>query len=248
MVRSAAEGLGAYAQPVVYADEATRGEFLRRVATYTFGGLTLASVSGIVSAMVIYSGPAFLSSTMFMFAGIMGMFFIAQNVAAGMVYNSEQKLLGFGIGMVAQGIAMGYILLAAVMVGASVYGTSGLAPFTIIFQAMGLTMLTAASMVAYLWSNPKDLSMIRGALSVMFVPMMLLMVMTFIFPIGGTIGILVSGLFVVVSGAGLMYQVNQVLHTMPAHAHVESAYSITLGMLVLFWNLLSLLMRMSSDD
>jgi FtsH-binding integral membrane protein len=248
MVRSAAEGLGAFANPVIYADESTRAVFLQRVATYTCGGLTLASLSALTSAYMLANGPAVLWNQWVQMGVIFGMFFVAQNVAAGMVYNNTSKLAGFTLGMTAQGIAMGYLLVVAVAMGSSSYGTGGLEQFTIVFQAIGLTMVTVLSMVGYLWTNPKDLSMIRGAMTVMAVPMLILMVMSFVFPIGGTLGLILCGAFVAMSAAGLMYQLNQVMHSMPAHMHIESSYQIALGILVLFWNLLSLLMRLQSRD
>jgi uncharacterized YccA/Bax inhibitor family protein len=62
--------------------------------------------------------------------------------------------------------------------------------------------------------------------------------------LGGGIGIALSFLFVGISAAGLLYQVNEVLHNFDTDQHMEAAYTITIGVLVLFWNLLSLLMRL----
>jgi FtsH-binding integral membrane protein len=248
MSRTNARGLESYAEPVIYASEATRGTFLQRIATYTAGGLAIASVTSIASAFVVAQGPDILRNQWVAIGIMFGMFFFAQNIAAGMVYEGQNKLVGFVAGTAAQGVAMGYLLIAAVGVGAQVYGTEGFGPFTIVVQAMGLTMLTALSMVGYLWTNPKDLSMIRGALSIMAIPMLALMVLTVVFPIGGTLGLIISVVFVATSGAGLLYQLNQVLHSMPAHMYVEGAYSVTLGVLVLFWNLVTLLMRLSSSN
>ena len=59
---------------------------------------------------------------------------------------------------------------------------------------------------------------------------------------------LLSAVFVVVSAAGLLYQVNQVIHRLRTDMHIEGAYLITMGVLVLFWNLLSLLMRLNGRD
>ena len=73
-----------------------------------------------------------------------------------------------------------------------------------------------------------------------------LMALSFGFPglLGGTGGIVVSSIFVLVSAAGLLYQINRVLHHYTTDMHMEGAYTITIGVVVLFWNILSLLMRL----
>jgi uncharacterized YccA/Bax inhibitor family protein len=239
--------LESYAEPVMYADEATRGVFLQRVAAYTGGGLALACATSVASAFVIATGPAVLTNQWVALGVMFGMFFFAQNIAASMVYDGQNKQLGFITGTIAQGIAMGYLLLAAVAVSGAAYGAEGLGAFTIVAQAMGLTMLTAVSMVGYLWSNPRDLTLVGSTMRVMALPMLAMMVLTAVFPVGGVIGLVISFAFVAMSAAGLMYQLNQVLHSLPAHMHVEAAYSVTLGLLVLFWNLVVLLMRLTSS-
>ncbi|MCB9681880.1 MAG: Bax inhibitor-1 family protein [Alphaproteobacteria bacterium] len=235
-------GLDAFSRPVAYADDNARTSFLQNVALWTLGGLGIAGVSAVLMMMAVMAVPA-LQHRYVMLGILLGSFFLAQNVASNMVFGG-QKVAGFVFGMVSEGVAMGYLLLAAVTVGARVYG-EGFEALTILAQAGGLTGLTVLSMTVYLWAAPKNLSMIGGALSVMFVPMLVLMAISFVFPIGGVFGILISGLFVVVSGAGLLYNLNQVIHTMRTDMHVEGAYTIALGMLVLFWNLVVLLMKLT---
>jgi uncharacterized YccA/Bax inhibitor family protein len=74
--------------------------------------------------------------------------------------------------------------------------------------------------------------------------MLALMVISFVFPIGGPFGILLSVVFVGLSAGGLLFNLNQVMHRMSTDMVVPAAYHVTLGMLVLFWNVLSLLMRL----
>jgi modulator of FtsH protease len=172
-----------------------------------------------------------------------GSYAIAHFVAPKMVFG-EQKVAGFIVGSVFQGIAMGYLLLAAILVGQVVNGN----PFGLILTALGLTGLTSAGMVAYVWANPKEFKMLGAFLSAMFIPMMILMVLSFVFPIGGTMGLLLTGVFVVISAAGLLYQVNVVMHKLNTDQHVEGSYLITMGVLILFWNLLSLLIQLTNND
>ena len=89
--------------------------------------------------------------------------------------------------------------------------------------------------------------MLGAGLSALGIPMLILMVASFAFPgfFGGTLGLVLTGLFVVISAGSLLYQINQVVHKLRTDQHVEGAYMITLSVLVLFWNLLSLLMRLN---
>jgi FtsH-binding integral membrane protein len=86
--------------------------------------------------------------------------------------------------------------------------------------------------------------MLRAGLAAVSLPMLVLMGVSFVFPIGGILGVLLSGVFVVVSAGGLLYQINAVLHRLRATQTVEGAYLITMGVLVLYWNVLTLLMRL----
>ncbi|MBW1881045.1 MAG: Bax inhibitor-1/YccA family protein [Deltaproteobacteria bacterium] len=231
----------AVAQPLQHAEAGTRVQYLKRVALLTTLGLGVSVVSGITSALMVAVLP-FLQNQVVSLIIILGSYAIAQFVAPRFVFSgTPAKWIGFGVGSVFQGIAMGYLLLAAVIMGAQVFGN----PLALVLQAMLLTGLTSFGMVVYLWSNPKELSWLRAGLSMLFLPMLILMGVSFVFPIGGPFGILLSVVFVGVSAVGLLYQTNQVLHKLRSDMYVEGAYMITMGILILFWNILVLLMRLT---
>lgn len=246
MSQTQRRGLDAFAQPISVADENTRGEFLSRVAVWMSGGTLLALMTGVISAFVVASVPP-LQNRFVMMAVIFGGMFIVNSVAAPMVAGTN-KVGGFLLGMIAEGATLGYLLLAAVGVSAEAFADTPGGPFIILGQAGGLTALTMASMSVYLWTQPRDLSLIRAGLSVLFIPMLALMVLTFVFPVGGVMGLMLSGAFVLISGASLLYTLNQVLHNMNANQHAEAAYQLTISTLVLFWNLTVLLMKLSRRD
>ena len=99
-------------------------------------------------------------------------------------------------------------------------------------------------MVMYLLTGPRNLSMIGGALSVMTLPMLGLMVIGLFFPFGGVFGLLLSVGFVAMSAGGLLFNLNQVIHRMSTDQVVPAAFHITIGILVLFWNVVTLLMKL----
>jgi FtsH-binding integral membrane protein len=232
----------AVAQPLLHAPPAARAAYLRRVTALTFVGLTVASVVGFVSALIIAFVPI-LQSRWISLAGILGSYFVAQFVARKMVFSSNAgtRMLGFGTGVVFEGISMGWLLLAAVVLSASALGD----PMLLIGEALGLTLLTAAGMTAYVWVFPQKFSWLGAGLSMMFLPMLVLMGISFVFPIGGIFGIGIAALFVVVSAGGLLYQLNLVINQMRTDMHIQGAFLITMGILILFWNILVLLMKLN---
>lgn len=236
-----------FAAPASAAPVAERQSFLRKVGGLTFAGLTGSFLVSIATAFLLVtlgeSLPILFNSWVQM-GVILGSFAVVQVPARSMAHSEgATKYLGFALGTTFQGIAMSYLLLAAAMVGQVVFGN----PFLLILQAMGITMLMAVGMLAYLLTGPKDLSMVKGALAMLSLPMLVLMVVSFVFPIGGPIGTALTALFVVVSAGGVLYQLNQVMHRYPTHAPVPAAYGVTIGLLVLYWNVLSLLMRLNRD-
>lgn len=228
--------------PLSRADVATRVEYLRRVALLTVGGLFLAAVVSTLAAGMIAVTPILQGRGASMI-GILGAFAIANYVAPRMVFSetASTRWIGFLVGIGAEGVAMGWLLLAAFAVGAAAYGN----PLALVVQAMGLVALTAVGMLVYLWTRPRELSLIRAGLAMLSLPMLVLMVLLFVFPVGGIVGIGLSALFVLISAGGLLYQTNEVLHRMRTDMHVEGAFTMTLGLLVLFWNILVLLMRLT---
>lgn len=227
------------------APASARVAYLQRVLLWTTGGLLLASVTGSVSAVVLYlvatSGFPQILGGIPALVGILGCFFVANRVARGMVFGPA-KVAGFALGAAFQGVSMGWILLSAVLMGLQTGQ-----PFGLIGMALALTGLTAAGMTAYVWTKPREFRMLGAGLSALFLPMLLLMGASFVFPgfFGGTLGLVLCAGFVVISAGGLLYQINSVVHQLRSDQHVEGAYLITLSVLVLFWNLLSLLMRLN---
>jgi hypothetical protein len=228
---------GAHPRSLAHAMPEQRVDYLKKVLILTVLGLGVSAITSLISALAVGMVPL-LQGRLAMFVIIMGSFFAAQSGCSRLVFGG-QRLLGFFLATVFQGIAMGYLLLMAVSVGTSMGN-----PFVLVFEAMGLVGLAAAGMTAYLWTGPREFSMLKAGLAALSLPMLVLMVVSFVFPIGGTMGILLTGAFVVVSAGGLLYQINTVLHRLRSGQTVEGAYLITMGVLVLYWNVLTLLMRL----
>lgn len=227
--------------PVARASEADRITFLRKTLGMSFIGLGIASATGLATAFGLALFPMLLSGYTPMIL-ILGMWAVTNFVAQPMVFGGA-KIPGFILGTAAQGVAMGFLLLVAAFASMASIGN----PFALIGLAMGMTFFTGLGMAAYVWTVKRDFSLIGAGLSAMFIPMLILMAVSFAFPafFGGGFGIVLSAIFVVISAAGLLYQLNKVIHEYDTDMHIEGAYTISIGILVLFWNILTLLMRLT---
>ena len=230
-----------YQVPVADSAVDARVAFLRNVGGMTLMGLVFASVMSVASMVAVVAIPA-LQGRWAAIGIMLGAMFGARFIGDGMVNSPDRttQLGGFAVGTGLQGIAMGYLMLAATSLSYELYSNA----FLIIGQGLGLVGLTVVGMVAYLLSGPKNLSMIGGAMAALSLPMLALMVVSFVLPINGPFGILLSLLFVGLSAGGLLFNLNQVMHRMSTDMVVPAAYHVTLGMLVLFWNVMTLLMRL----
>ena len=219
-----------------------RVAYLQKVMAWTFGGLFFAGLAGIGMAFVISAVP-FLSAGYMPLIVILACFGVANYVAPKMVFG-ESKLAGFLIGNIAQGTAMGYLLLTAFIMG----GMTG-SPFGLIGTALAMTALTAGGILAYVMSGPKDFSMLGGILSAMGIPMLVLMALSFFAPglFGGPLGMILCGLFVVISAAMLLWEMNRVVYELRTDQHIEGSYMLSISILVLFWNILSLILSAQRD-
>lgn len=221
--------------PSISGPSTERHAFLKRTALWTLAGLVAAGVVGSVSMFTI--APAVFSAGRW--GGtivVLGTFFLAHFVCRKMVYSSA-KVPGFIVAVLAEGVALGCLLLTT----AAVAGVRGATEITV--QALGLVAATALGMLIYVWFSKGELKLVGAFLTMAFVPMLVLMAIGVFFPFGGTFGLVISAAFVIVSAAGLLYRLNYVVHALGTDQHVEGAYEITMGVLVLLWNLITLLNR-----
>lgn len=218
----------------------TRAAYLRKVMGLTVLGLFLSALVGVASMFAIATFPGLLSGYGPMLI-ILGCWALTNFVARPMVFG-QAKWGGFLLGTVAQGVSLGFLLLVAVVVSKADTGN----PFTLIGTALVATIFTGVGLAFYAASEKHEFSLLRAGLSALFIPMLILMAISFAFPnlLNGPLGIAASALFVLISAAGLLYQLNAVIHNFTPDMELEGAYIITIGVLVLFWNILSLLLRL----
>lgn len=233
--------------PVAQAPEQERVAYLRQVGVLTLGSLLITATAAVVW---MYTATAIAPQILLhqyvalgiMLGGIYGAQFIGNAMVASQ--NQGTRVAGFVIGSSLSGIALSYVIGAAAVLGAEVFGN----PFTLVLQAGGLVAATVLGMVIYLLTGPKNLSMLGSILGVVWLPMLGLMALGIFFPMGGTMGIVFSAVFVAVSAGGLLYSLNNVMHRYGTHQAMAGAFEVSTSIVVLFWNILQLLMRLTSRD
>lgn len=235
-----------YAQTIDQLEPNSRIAYLKKVYAWTFFGLFVAAITGVASIFAILTVPI-LQNHIVALIVIFGGMFITQGLCVGMVRNPATAVMGFILGNAVEGFTLGYILLAALLQAAAM--TEGSNPYFIIGQALGLTLLVTLSIAAYVWTNPSEFRWASAILSAMFLPMLVCMGL-FVFAPGltaGPIGLVISIVFVAISCIGLLKSTSDVMHHLDEDQVIPGAYLISIGILILFWNLLQLLMRLQRD-
>jgi FtsH-binding integral membrane protein len=229
------------AVPVALATPEIRTAYLRRVTTITMLGLAIAAAVGLLSTFLLAQNPTLLTGYFPMII-ILGCWGVTNFVAPKMVFGSS-KWAGFVLGTVTQGIALGFILLVGILLSQQRFGN----PFNLIGTALGITVCVGLGLAIYAAAERREFSLLRAGLAATFIPMLVLMAVSFAFPnlFSGTFGVVICGVFVLISAAGLLYQLNNVIHNFSSDMHIEGAYTVAIGVLVLFWNILSLLSRIT---
>ena len=225
-----------FPQSVAAAPAVDRSAFLRQVAVRTLGGLFLTALVSVFSTLFI--APAvFRGGTWAVLAVVYGSFFGAQFLGRKMVYG-ENKAAGFVIGVTLQGIALGFLLLIAMVTAAPNEGLS------LIGYSLLMVVLSVAAMLLYVTAEKREFSMVRAGLTMLSIPMLILMGLQLVLPMNGTAGLLVSGLFLAVSVGALLYRMNHVVHEFSTEMATEASFEMTLSIVVFFWNLLAFFMRL----
>ncbi len=221
--------------PAYEAGAEERSAFLRAVAVRTLGGLAFTAVVSVLS-MVFIVPTVFGWGTWGVLGVVYGSFLLSQTVARKLVYG-EAKAGGFLLGTAMQGVALGFLLAITLALGKVSDGVS------VIGYALLMTVLASLAMLVYVSMEKREFSMLRAGLGMLFVPMLILMGLQIVFPIGGTMGLVIAVVFLAVSVGAMLWKLNFVVHNMPVNMPTEGAYELTLGIVVMFWNLLSLLNR-----
>src|SRR5262249_10976738 len=152
-----------------------RSAFLRRAAMWTLAGLVITAVTSVISMALVVPAVA-RGGSIAILVVIYGSFLLSQTVARRIV-SGNAKVGGLVLGTAVQGVALGFLLLFTL-------AASGVADgLKVIGYALALTLAASLAMVLYVSIDRRDFSVLRAGLSMLFIPMLLLMVLQLVFPI-----------------------------------------------------------------
>ena len=137
-------------------------------------------------------------------------------------------------------VAEAVIFLPLLFIGAyysdpSVIPTAGL-----------LTGIVFAGLTATVFITGKDFSYLRGALMVGFFAALGIILCGAIF--GFKLGLLFSGILVVLAGAYVLYVTSNVLHHYRTDQHVAASLSLFAAIALLFWYILRIVIALAGRD
>lgn len=223
-------------QPIAAEAAEVRAQFLKKVALGTLGGLAWTAVVSMFSTLFV-APFVFQGGTWAVLGVVYGSIFGAQLLGRKLVYG-DAKLAGFFVGTTLQGIALGFLLLIALVTTAPGEGLQ------LIGYSLLMVVLSVAAMLVYVTAEKREFSMLRAGLTMLAIPMLVMMGLQLVLPMDGTIGLVISGVFLAVSVGALLYRLNAIVHEFPVNAATEASFELTIGIVIFFWNLLSFILRM----
>lgn len=230
-----------YPQPgsVALRDEATRGDFLVKVYQH----LVLAIVAFVATeAVFIRTGVAekiydFIAGGGPTWLIIMGGFMLVSwlaTTAAHKIEDTRMQYYGlFGL------VAAEAVIFAPFMHYLFKVQNDGAST---VWAAAVITGLGFAGLSVVAYTTRKDLSFLRPMLMWGGVSALVLIVAAVLF--GFNLGVWFSLAMIVLAGASILYQTQQVMKVYPAEAYVGASVQLFASVMMLFWYVLRLLMQM----
>lgn len=218
-----------------------RVDFIRRTYLHLF-----AAIAAFVGLEVVLLNLSFTRALVFRmvaspwsWVAVLVLFMVVGWIADKWAHSAESRAmqyLGLGLYVVAEAI----IFLPLLFIGAyysdpSVIPTAGL-----------LTGIVFSGLTATVFITGKDFSYLRGALMVGFFAALGIILCGAIF--GFKLGLLFSGILVVLAGAYVLYVTSNVLYHYRTDQHVAASLSLFAAIALLFWYILRIVIALAGRD
>lgn len=148
--------------------------------------------------------------------------------------SSQKQYQGLGLYLIAEAVILMPLLFVAVSM------TRG--P-EIILQAGVLTLTLAAALTLTAFTTKTDFSFLGAILKVGFIVAVGVMLLSMVF--GFTLGLVFCGAMILLAAGSILYSTQQMVHAYRPTQHVAAALGIVANIALLFWYILSFIMRMS---
>ena len=230
-----------YASPsAAQSSPAERAGFIRK----TYGHLAIALLAFTGIEYYLVNAPFAQKLALSMTQGMswlvviglfMGVGYLADKLARS--NNSEQtQYLGLGLFVVAEAIVFLPLLYIA-----NFYGGEG------VIQTAGImTLLLVGGLTYTAFATKKDFSFLGGILSIGGFVAIGFIVCSLIF--GFSLGLIFSSVMVLFAGGSVLYTTSNIIHHYTPNQHVAASLSLFASVALLFFYILSILMRLGGDD
>lgn len=226
--------------PVSQASEDVRAEFIRK----TYLHVALAVLGFIAVEAAFLNTPFIVQIGLKLTQGwlwliMLGGFMFVTNLATKWAENSadrSQQYAGLGLYIVAQAfIFVPLLYIAIYFIGDP----------TIIKKAGFITLFLFSGLTAIAFSTKRDFSFLGRFIMIGGMIALGLIAAGILF--GFDLGLVFSAGMVLLAGASILYQTSNIIHHYNSEQYVAASLGLFASLMLLFWYVLSILMRMSGD-
>ncbi len=227
--------------PVSQEAVSVRARFIRQ----TYLHLALAVLAFVFVEAIFLSTPFIVRLGLSMTQGmtwllVLGGFMLISNYAEKWASESSSKTTQYGA-LVLYVVAYAFIFVPLLYIAIAVSGGS----FVLINQAALLTGFLFLGLTAVVVFSQKDFSMLGAYISVGGMVALGLIVAGMIF--GFNLGLWFSFAMVLLASASILYRTSQIMNEYHHTQYVAASLGLFASLMLLFWYVLSILMRLSSD-
>lgn len=223
------------------ASEDARVAFIQRTYLHLFAAI--AGLVGLLAVFVPMLGPTalqFLAGSQWGWMLVLGGFMLVSTAATRMAHSQADMGMQYA-GLLLYVVAESLILTPLVYVGTKVPGA--------LETASAITLSAFAGLTVVSFMIKRDLSFMGRFLSMASFGALGFILLSFFMP-----GMFASAMpffafaMVLLMGGYIVFQTNQIMRSYPVNGHVGAALGLFASVATLFWYVLQLVLRFSSDD
>lgn len=217
----------------------TRAAFIRRTYGHLAGAILLFMV--LESLLLAIPGIEVLVYRMlsgFSWLIVLGLFMFVSYIANKWAYSDksmEMQYLGLGLYVAAEAV----IFLPILFIASSYFPG-------IISQAAFMTVVLFTGLTWIVITTKKDFSFLRGILSMGFLIMLGVIVVSILF--GFNLGILFSSIMILLAAGSILYTTSAIQRHFRPSQHVAASLALFASVALMFWYILQILMAFSGRD
>lgn len=221
--------------------ESERAAFIRKTYWHLAAAIALfAALEGLFISMGLGTAAlTLLGTSRYSWLLVMGAFMFVSWLANNWATNGSSQGLQYA-GLVLYTVAEAVIFLPMIVLAMALTGDAGL-----VLQAGLITAAMVIGISTIALTTKKDFSFLGGILKIGGFVVIGLIVASFILPI--SLGLWFSAAMVIFASASILYNTSNLIHRYQPGQHVAASLSLFASVALLFWYLLSMLMKLNRN-